>query len=318
MALDHYISQVHLKRFYSPALDNLMFALTKNELKRFTPKARDVCRIEDGNTNEYLEDPRAVEHFLRDVEGNYNRAANNLEVNKPDQGTIYSVAGFVAYVMTCSPAAMRINSGPIAGTLKATAKTLEKLGELPDPPPELGASTFVELIDSGVVHFEIDQRYPQAIGISNILERVIGLGNARWEILVNNHKDCPFFTSDYPIGSEPTADKRVLSRTIPLTPSLAIRIFPRIDLPKEELTIDFKGFSSDRRSISRFEAISINRLLVQSAENMIFYSTDLPWIMRFVERNRHYRVDTVTTEFGDPGRLVQWHRQEIVEYKRPT
>jgi hypothetical protein len=34
MALDHYISQVHLKNFYSPAPDGLMYAMGKSDLKR--------------------------------------------------------------------------------------------------------------------------------------------------------------------------------------------------------------------------------------------------------------------------------------------
>jgi hypothetical protein len=40
MALDHYVSQVHLKNFYSPALDGLMYAIRKSDLKRFPTKSR--------------------------------------------------------------------------------------------------------------------------------------------------------------------------------------------------------------------------------------------------------------------------------------
>ena len=35
MSLDHYVSQVHLKNFYSPALDGLMYATRKSDLKTF-------------------------------------------------------------------------------------------------------------------------------------------------------------------------------------------------------------------------------------------------------------------------------------------
>ena len=59
MPLDHYVSQVHLKNFNSPALD---------DLKRFRTKSQDVCRIEDGSTNAYLKENRAIEEFLKDVE----------------------------------------------------------------------------------------------------------------------------------------------------------------------------------------------------------------------------------------------------------
>ncbi len=69
MALDHYVSQVHLKRFYSPSLDGLMYAIRKSDLDRFTPRSNDVCRMDEGNTNEYLTEPGAIEEFLKTVEG---------------------------------------------------------------------------------------------------------------------------------------------------------------------------------------------------------------------------------------------------------
>ena len=48
MPLDHYVSQVHLKNFYSPKLGELMYAIRKSDLKEFTPNSESVCRIDDG------------------------------------------------------------------------------------------------------------------------------------------------------------------------------------------------------------------------------------------------------------------------------
>jgi len=72
MSLDHYVSQVHLKNFYSPALDGHMYAIRKSDLKKFPCTSRDVCRIENGSTNAYLKEDRAIEDFLLDVEPKYN------------------------------------------------------------------------------------------------------------------------------------------------------------------------------------------------------------------------------------------------------
>ena len=113
MALDHYVSQVHLKRFCSPALGGLTYAMRKSDLKRLTPRSQDVCRIDDGNPNDYLIEPRAIEEFLKTIEWKYNSAVSVLEMGEPNQQTIYTIAGFAAYVLTCSPAAMRINAGPL-------------------------------------------------------------------------------------------------------------------------------------------------------------------------------------------------------------
>src|SRR5882724_5198104 len=120
MALDHYISQVHLRRFYSPVLENRMYAMRKSNLKRFPPKSDDVCRIEEGNTNEYLKEPRKIEDFLNSIEGKYNAAVESFERGSPTNGDVYTLAGFLAYFLTCSPAAMRINSVPLRAEVRET------------------------------------------------------------------------------------------------------------------------------------------------------------------------------------------------------
>jgi hypothetical protein len=74
MPLDHYVSQVHLKKFCSLALGDLMHAIRKTNLKYFTPSSKDVCRIMDGSTNAYLREDRAIEEFLKTIEPNYNAA----------------------------------------------------------------------------------------------------------------------------------------------------------------------------------------------------------------------------------------------------
>jgi len=98
MPLDHYISQVHLRNFYSPALGDLMYAIRKSDLKRFPCNSESVCRIEEGNTNAYLIHDRAIEDFLVGVESKYNASVVKLRNSKIDPECIYAVAGFAAYV----------------------------------------------------------------------------------------------------------------------------------------------------------------------------------------------------------------------------
>src|SRR5262245_58075364 len=116
MPLDHYVSQVHLKRFCSPVLRNRMYAIRKSDLKVFTPRAEDVCRILEGSTNAYLRKNRLVEEFLKTIEPNYNAALDTLMTGKIDPICIYTIAGFVAYIVTCSPAAMRLGSASLKGS----------------------------------------------------------------------------------------------------------------------------------------------------------------------------------------------------------
>jgi hypothetical protein len=53
MPLDHYVSQVHLKNFNSPALNGLIYAIRKSDLKRFRTKSQDICRIEAERVNDF-------------------------------------------------------------------------------------------------------------------------------------------------------------------------------------------------------------------------------------------------------------------------
>ena len=78
MALDHYVPQVHLRNFYSHELGRRMYGLRKSDLRAFTCRSEDVCRIEAGSTNPYLKEPRIIADFLTEVEPYYNASVDNL------------------------------------------------------------------------------------------------------------------------------------------------------------------------------------------------------------------------------------------------
>ncbi len=316
MPLDHYVSQVHLKKFCSEELGGLMHAIRKSDLAHFTPRTRDVCRIEEGNTNEYLTEPRVIEEFLKTIEGRYNAAISLLEEGKPDRQAIYVIAGFASYVMTCSPAAMRINSEPLKGALEAAAHVLDMKGLMPPPPEELGGKNLTELLEGEKIAFNVDPKYPQAIGIANILQRAALFGNCHWEILLNNHNDCQFFTSDYPAGIESTQDPRVLNRIIPLTPRLAVRLQPDINRPPDTASFDFADFSFVKCKLARCEAVNINRILVRTAEDTVFFRDYQSWVPRFVDRNRNFRIETETIQIPQPEGILTWSRQAVAPFER--
>lgn len=249
MPLDHYVSQVHLKNFHSPKLGEMIYAIRKPDMKAFRCRTKDVCRIEEGSTNDYLAEPRAIEEFLTTIEPKYNAAVDALRAGKADTDAIYAIVGFVAYVLTCSPAAMRINSGPLRGALEATAAMLDRHGDMSKAPPVLGGKTFSELLDDGTVVLDIDGKYPQAIGISNVMRHVNNLGSCHWEILINEEASSPFFTSDYPIGVEQSAHPRIINRIVPLAPDIAIRICPDFDR-KRSGDFTFPSFGSKRHKVA--------------------------------------------------------------------
>lgn len=314
MPLDHYVSQVHLKNFHSPKLGEKLYAIRKPDMKAFPCRAKDVCRIEEGSTNEYLTEPRAIEEFLTTVEPKYNAAVEALRTDKIDADTVYVIAGFVAHVLTCSPAAMRINSGPLRGALEATAALLDRRGDMPKAPPELGGKTFSELLADGTVMLDIDGKYPQAIGIGNVMRHVNNFGSCRWDILINGETGSPFFTSDYPIGIEPSAHPRIINRIVPLAPDIAIRICPDFERKRSD-DFTFPGFSSKWRKVGLAEIRDINRLIVRSAESLVFYRDEHDWVPRFIERHKHYRVEFAVKRIPTEKREIVWTHLELREQK---
>jgi Protein of unknown function (DUF4238) len=251
MPFDHYVSQVHLKNFNSPALDGLIYAIRKSDLKCFRTKSQDICRIEDGSTNPFLQESRTIEEFLKDVESRYNASLAKLRENKFDQECIFCITGFVAYVSTCSPAAMRIHSGPLKATLASTATILDAQGAIPKAPAALGGKSMTELLADGTGTFEVDPKYPQAIGVTSVMHHVSVFGNSPWEILRNGEADSPFFTSDYPAAIEVLDLNTPINRIVPLAPDLAIRIKPDIRLSGTKPDLTFAKFKALPRTLKR-------------------------------------------------------------------
>lgn len=312
MALDHYVSQVHLKRFYSPELGELMHAIRKSDLKSFTPNSKAVCRTDEGNTNDFLTEPRAIEEFLKTIEGKYNGSVSLLESGKPNTEAVYVIAGFLSYLLTCSPAAMRMNAEVVKGNVEALAKAADAKGAFPPPPTELGGKDLTDLLDSGGIKIVVDPKMPQAVGIANILDRVAAFGNCQWDVLINEHKDCQFFTSDFPVANEQSDDPRVVNRVLPLAPHIAVRFKP--DINERGADFAFKNFSFERKKITRQEAIEINRLLARSAEDTVFYAHKQNWVEPFIRKNRNYRMETQKFDAGN-GLPTRYH-QGVVFFDR--
>lgn len=290
MALDHYVSQVHLKNFYAPALGERMYAMKKTDLKRYTCDAYSQCRIEDGSTNPYLQEPRVIEEFLHGVEPRYNSALVKLREGRLDPESVFAIAGFAAYVQGCAPGGMRIHSRPLQETVAVTTAMLEESGMLPPPPSMFRGKTLAQLLDSEEVLVTVDPKYPQSMGITNILRSTSIWGNSCWDILINENPSTPFFTSDYPLAIEPSGRAGIVNRILPLAPSLAIRILPDLE-QRGRLDLRFANLRTRRINIRRQDAAEINRRIVQCAESVVYFSEDLPWIPAFVEKHRWFKTE---------------------------
>jgi hypothetical protein len=310
MPLDHYVSQVHLKNFYSPALGELIYAFRKSDAKTFPARAQDVCRITDHNTNPFLQQPRAIEDFLKSVEPKYNASLEKIREDSIDRDCIHCIAGFVAYVITCSPAALRLNVGPLKAAVDAAARVADAKGVFGKVPPSPGSKSLTELLDHGRAAFGVDPKYPQALGINSILHHVSFFGNCSWEILRNFYEDTPFFTTDYPVAIDAVALGAPINRLVPLAPDLAIRIKPDIKLRGAPDDPTFEKFRSTRRALKRHEVVDLNRLVVQCAEDLVFYCDDWWWTDTFLKKNQRHYIESINVraQHGGAQRLMSSQR----------
>lgn len=316
MALDHYISQVYLRRFLAPDLEDRLYALRKSDLKAFTPGPKVICGINEGNTNEYLTEPRAIEEFLKTIEGNFNASVGQLEKGTPDAKDIYTVAGLASYFLTCSPAGMRLAREVLEIQLEGEAKAADAAKEFAPPPESLGGKSLTELLESGKVKIKVDPKYPQAIGVSNIFAKVVTLGNMRWELLHNPHEDCQFVCSDYPFAYELMPTSSTVVRTLPLSPKLALRIEPIENLRHARLGYNFRHFHFSSRTLSRTDAVSINKRLVQCAEELVLSSRDDQWIGSITKKFCNCRVITRQRKILYGGQMVDGFQAEIGTFTR--
>ena len=287
-----------------------MRVIRKSDLKKFPTKSQDVCRIEEGSTNAYLKEDRAIEAFLKEIEPRYNSALVKLRSGTLDRESILSISGFAAYVATCSPAAMRLNSRFLRETVASTAALLDARGDMPKAADVLGGKSISELLADGTVKIDIDPKFPQALGISNVLHLTSVFGNSVWEVLRNNGSESPFFTSDYPVAMEVVGINSPINRLVPLAPDLAIRIVPDLNLSRQEADLTFGKLRLANPRISRREVTIVNRLIVRCAEDLVFYKNELPWIEKFVNKNREYHIEPIaqTLPTGTGHFIVSTHR----------
>jgi hypothetical protein len=293
-----------------------MFAVRKTDLKAFTPDAHSVCRIPEGSTNTYLQEPRVVEEFLKGIEPKYNEAVSKISTGSFDATGIYVLSGFIAYVLTCSPAAMRLQSEPLRSVVEETGRRIETKGEISPPPPALGGASFTDLLDRGIVQINVDPKYPQAIGIAQILNIANSFGNFSWEVLINHHEDSPYFSSDYPVALETTADPRIINRLVPLSPRIALRIRPNLDIGRDSPDFKYSNFRGRVSRPSRAEVMSINREIVRCAETLVFSRDNRPWVTRLVRKNATFQVQSRTHRIPHGEGVLLWSTLETKDARK--
>jgi hypothetical protein len=98
---------------------------------------------------------------------------------------------------------------------------------------------------------------------------------------------------------------------VPLAPDLAVRVTPnpKIDRRKPDLT--FSALTCVRRGQKRQSVIDVNRKIVRCAEDLVFYRDDCDWVVRFIEKNRNYRIEADVEMVSVGGRQIRHLAQKV-------
>ena len=291
MALDHYVSQVHLRKFYAEAANfRKMHAYRKSDGFAFICGSKDVCRIDDGSTNQFLTEPRILEDFLKCIEPYYDGACDALANDKFDIDDIVIIAGFVAFVIGTSPTAMRLGAESLTKMAHTEIELMDRMGILELAPEALGRRSATELLREGKLYLDTDAKFPQAMGISGIVNLAKSFSTFHWEILVNRQSSrFPFLTSDFPAAIEGLGRHVPANRIVPLRPDLAVRIIPQVR-PRDWIETE-RDFLYQHRSLSPSEVRKINLCTIRSAENLVFSSLDSRGINRMITQNARFRLE---------------------------
>ena len=268
MTLGQYVSPAHLRQFSAPS-DSLI-ATRKSDLQSFRCAADNVCRLD---ASVPAIDADAAD-FLRQAAAQYDAALARMRSGRVDADCIVAIAGFAAGVMSLAPTALRLHEAPLEAMI-ATG-----------PASAAGATGA--------------PGRPRAVSLGTLQDRIALWGNSRWEMLLNSDPATPFFTSDYPIALE-ARDQSFANWIVPLAPDLAVRVFPDLRLRRTRPDFSFTNFAFRQQTPRRSDVVEINRLIVRSAEDLVLYGEDRPWIADFIAKNRHYRIEAVPQRvpYGD-------------------
>lgn len=295
MALDHYVSQVHLKQFLRQTDKKLLFAIRKSDLSAFTPRPRDVCRVEDGSTNQYLTENRAVEEFLKEIEPAYEPCLARVAAGELDWNARQVFSGFLAYIETYTPAAVRMFEPMTRTLLERTAKLMEKSGGLEpiDAPqlPDWHGKTLSQLTEEGKVKADIDLKMPQAMATTQLLKIRHSLASSDVTVLKPTGRG-RFLTSDFPSVILAYFQNKFAQRFLPISPKLGLVFHTHTFIEgREEVHHSFVD-------IGERKAQSINDEIMKAAENLVFSTHRYPWLLDRMKMFRNYRVESVVETAG--------------------
>lgn len=317
MSEDHYIAQTYLKNFGDPSHGGMLHAYRKSDGFEFPCWPADVCREWDGDKNPLMEDTELLGDFRKIFEPHWTPSIANIRSNKISNDDKFKISGYIANLMTCTPAWGRVMEKIYLkdklGYLSFDVKMKRKHDKI-----DKRLIEGVEMLEKGDLKLVVNPNHMKALSTRCLVVNTIQIYNQDWQI-VSNDTDHFFVTSDNPLAidySGRPGDQ--MKRFLPITPHLCLcikysslrdidpkNIAPYLRLPPEG-KIQACGYSSQ-------DVKHINRLVIKCAENTVFSSKKEPKIHDLVVKYNKYRVDADYIEY--PGKDDSIYQGAIIRVR---
>lgn len=300
MPKDHYVAQTYLKHFSVDGKDGYVNVIRKSNLQRLHAiPTTSICAKTNWNNNEYFpKNPRIVEDFLKLFEPSWAKNVQKITNNTYDIKTKHLMSGYIAYLRTCTPTALRLG---ISGTADIVMDLYKKIEEEELSNPNSKYKDIIKLIRKhGGSEVNVNPDYQNAMGIQNLIKIHQILTRSPW-IVFRNETSIPLLTSDNPVCLQ-YHKTGFADFYLPLSPKLAIVIHPTKEInPNDtDFIASFKPEGVDK----------MNQLMIQSAEDKIIFN-DMQNIEKLVKKYQNWRVELKTTKLPVENGIITIHQQRV-------
>jgi len=296
---DHYVSQTYLGSFTNSEGYLIPYYKSANAVLGNPKPPKSVCYEVDGDSNKYFDDPRILDSYLPQFENPWTWNVERLREHVLDDIMKYQIAGYIAFLRTCTPTAKRIGQTMIKATVQPTFEETTQRHFRDHPSEDEETKSIIgKAIEQKNIDVEIDRQFPHAMGISSLIKLTERYFYCKWLVLLNN-LEVPFLTSDNPAVTYYHTNDHSRGRIyVPVAPDVAILI--NADL------------GEDRFAEPKAKYVEVfDDLIIKAAEKRVFSNSAESWIEAKVREFMDWRMEAVVDELPHLGGRIIVTRQLV-------
>lgn len=308
MAKDHYIAQTYLKHFGDASQGGMLHGYKKSDGATFKCWPKDVCHEWDGDLNPAIVvRPELLGDFRKIFEPHWNPSIANILVGKISANDKFVASAYMANMMVCTPAWRRVAEAMYAQHAAGYFSFSQRMNEKHGVKDELLAEG-VQMLQRGELKLEANADYIKALITRQLLAYACLTYNLDL-LLVENSTDIPFLTSDNPVAVDYSGRPGApVTRMLPITPSLCLSVtydpaaagsFDMSEVPRIMKTPP-TGIIT-RAKVKPAGVRTVNRLIAQCAENLVFASRDDTGAAELVKKYGKFRIEADFVELEAKG-----------------